>query len=305
MKREQLISQLREEASNVKDCFTKFSFQAIAISVVYLGFVFKFQNESPEISVCSLIIMVFALMIAKIGNHKYNTANRNLGFLLFLERRDLIYKNNCKIFRDEDEIAWEEAMRAWRIVQATVFNEIYRTNWFLPNKIKIGKKSTSNNNSLDCLWFEPKCIVQKENAYYYPGSYLRNMHLMLFFIAFNALIPPIVAIFQEYHHDIVSAVILFIITILSFFYFLWRIMRLSTRRRILEQELLSIHSSAILWEAVVLAYNIAISKSKNDAMTNDKHPLGTFTIHLAQISTDLANKIDNIYKWIQEKQNDL
>lgn len=309
MDRNQLIEQLRNEVDNVKDCFTRFSFQAIAFSLPILGGIIKFQNEVPEITLCSLLITIFALMVAKIGAHKYNTANRNLGFLLFQERRKFLPKIECHIFRDDGQIAWEEAMRAWRIVQATVFHNVYRISPLLPNKVKI-----QCNKDGSPMWFEPKKISSKEKAYYYPGSYLRNMQLILFFISLFALFPPLyMSILMYLKNDFIRLKIIIIPTIIVMLYYCWRIWRLNARRKILEEGLLSIHSSAILWEAVVIAYNLAIAQShlqteklnKENGGSCKTHPLQYFASYLAKIASDLAESICNIYQWIEVKRKEL
>ena len=305
MKREQLVEQLRSEVINVKDCFTRFSFQTIAISIPILGIIENFQKEFPELSLCSLLIMIFSLTVAKIGCHKYTTANRNLGFLLFQERHAFLPPTTCYIFRNNDEIAWEEAMRAWRIVQATVFQHIYKIHPILPNYLSIKCDN-------EYRWFDAKKIAEDKEVFYYPGSYLRNMHLLLFFISFVALIPPIHASIILLHHlsnfyDYLKLYIIIGCTSLGTLYYFWRVWRLTIRRKILEHGLLSIQSSAILWEAVVVAYNLALLKSLESSFNKKQHPLRDFASNLAEISKELKEKknICHFYSWLSQKRGNL
>jgi hypothetical protein len=125
MKMDDLISHLRAEAHDVKDCFTKFSFQALAISTAAIGLILRFQHDSSWVSLSALSVIILVMVVAKIGNHKYNTANRNLGFLLYLERMESLKYERPGIVVYNDSVPWEKAMRAWRIVQATVFAKTY------------------------------------------------------------------------------------------------------------------------------------------------------------------------------------
>ena len=96
---EELIQRLREEAFNVKDCFTKFSFQALGLSAVVLGLIVRFQIEFALTGFASVPVIVFLLLVARIGLHKYETANRLYGYELHLCRRvrlkEAAGKNTC------------------------------------------------------------------------------------------------------------------------------------------------------------------------------------------------------------------
>lgn len=317
MNKDQAVELLREEAASVKDCFTRFSFQTIAFSAVSFGIIVKFQIDTPILSLCFLLITILSLVVAKIGNHKYNTANRNLGFLLYLERnylidRELKKKNpstdyNCEILRnDGQEVAWEEAMRAWRIVQSTVFHEIYKPNRIFPNKNQLNKKDKKPLTKEKQYWFEPKTIVNKKGAHYYAGSYLESMQFVLFLIAFIALIPIIFAGKQATINDQVSqALILWFGAFIGFIYFCWRVIRIVSRRKLLEEGLLSIHSCGILWEAVILSYNLAVKDSISNIKSDSDHPLTVYTKYLSEVANDLAENIEDIYSWVQSKRKQL
>lgn len=315
MTKDQAVKLLREEAASVKDCFTKFSFQTIAFCAISFGIIVKFQIDTPILSLCFLLITILSLVIAKIGNHKYNTANRNLGFLLYLERNYLInkelkrknYSLNCEILRkDGEEVAWEEAMRAWRIVQSTVFHKIYKPSRIFPNKNRLNKENNKTSDKEKQYWFEPKTIVNKNDAYYYAGSYLESMQFVLYLIAFIALIPIILAGKQTAINEQFSqTIILWSGAFIGFIYFCWRVIRIFSRRKLLEDGLLSIHSCGILWEAVVLSYNLAIRESISKIKSDSDHPLTYYTKSLSEVANDLAENIEDIYRWVQDKRKQL
>jgi hypothetical protein len=124
MKKDDLISHLRNEAHEVKDCFTKFSFQALAISTAAFGLILRFQHDSNWVSLSALSVIILVMVVAKIGNHKYNTANRNLGFILYLERMESLKEDKPEAVIYNNSVPWEEAMRAWRIVQGQLGTSI-------------------------------------------------------------------------------------------------------------------------------------------------------------------------------------
>jgi len=73
-----LIERIRKEANDVKNCFTTFSFQAIAFSGIVLAGITAYQPNQPFVGLASIFIIVIVLMVSKIGNYKYATANRIL-----------------------------------------------------------------------------------------------------------------------------------------------------------------------------------------------------------------------------------
>ncbi|MFQ5528008.1 MAG: hypothetical protein ACE5GX_17345 [Thermoanaerobaculia bacterium] len=77
---------LRGEAANVKDCFTRFSFQALLFSVAVLGLVASYQTRYPFIAPATVPVAFLLLVVTRIGTYKYGTANRNFGYDLHLHR---------------------------------------------------------------------------------------------------------------------------------------------------------------------------------------------------------------------------
>ena len=317
MRKEILISYLRDEAYNVKECFTQFSFQSLAISGAVIGLIIKFQNGCQIVSLSTLSITILLMLVAKIGNHKYNTANRNLGFILYMERMDSLFNRGARLeeerYSDLDSVPWEEAMRAWRIVQATVFTKVYTVDRLRPNtrKIECSNDCKIDNNpycSEEEYWFEPTSIIRKlgkPSAIYYAGGYLEAVQIILFCMAFTSVLPLLISTVQYFREGNFIAffafMLLLIITIATI---LWRILRLNARRKILESGLLSIHSCGILWEAVMIAHKKAIEETivDNSALNSQNHLYVSYTRKLSQIALELAGQICNIHNWIEQQR---
>jgi hypothetical protein len=299
-----LIENLREEANSVKECFTKISFQTIALSSVVLGLIIRFQGEFPHIAIATVFITTLLLSVARIGTFKYGTANRHFGYELHLHRSLFfsdIDSNGWKSYMRD--IGWEEAMRSWRVIQPTLFVKLY-----YPSKLKPNWLRPEYKNKKD-LWFEPKTLLE-EKSQYYSGSYLKSMLFFLHFLAIISLFPLIISIYQIFCGDNFfffpcangdQLIILIIISFLALLVIVYRIVKDTARRKILESGLLSIHSCAIIWQAVVLAHYKALYKlkAKNDV------GLHNYTKYLSQEALDLA-KEDNIlfiYSWVIGQNN--
>ena len=311
MKKDDLITHLRGEAHDVKDCFTKFSFQALAISTAAIGLIIRFQHDSNWVSLSALSVIILVMVVAKIGNHKYNTANRNLGFILYLERMESLKKEKPEVIiypHNSDYVPWEEAMRAWRIVQATTFGKVYSVGRIHPNKKILSCKKCIKND--DCkernvFWFEPMSIAKLENAQYYAGSYLEAVQNILFFMAFISLIPFIISILNFYSSKEIAFSISFAAILLANILIItWRISRIKARRKILEGGLLSIHSAGILWEAVIIAHKIALSATiENNKHKPKAHLYESYTSRLSKIAVELSKNICDIHIWIENNRD--
>ncbi|NOS99518.1 MAG: hypothetical protein HOP29_02705 [Phycisphaerales bacterium] len=124
---ETLLAQMREEASDVRSCFRTLATQAMGFAAGAVLGMLAGLEKVPDIAWAALIVMMVIIAVQRVGIHKFTTANRILGYELHLERLDKVDYN-----RLANVLGWEEALRAWRIVQATVFQQIYMTpqNWF-------------------------------------------------------------------------------------------------------------------------------------------------------------------------------
>lgn len=196
-----LRNQLRSEATAVKDCFTRFSFQALALSGVGFGAVAAYQTEQPLVGLIGAAVIILVLTVSRIGAYKYATANRHFAFELFCD---------TLATRRELGVRWEEALRAWRIVQATLFEEIYITRddfayWDPRRYFKYNNVQRENLTFCDThgtWWFNAKEQVARSRSAeqvvgddrrsepkWYPGNYLRTMQWILHLVAGLALVP--------------------------------------------------------------------------------------------------------------------
>jgi hypothetical protein len=309
MKIDDLIIHLRGEARDVKDCFTRFSFQALAISTAVIGLIIRFQHDSKWVSLSALSVIILVMSVAKIGNHKYNTTNRNLGFILYLERMESLKNEKPEVVIYSDNVPWEEAMRAWRIVQATAFGKVYSVGLIHPNK-RILCCNKCNKNKTECegkdtFWFEPMSIVRSKQAQYYAGSYLEAVQKILFFMAFISLIPIVISTLQFYiSNEIIFSILFTSILLFTIVIIIWRISRIRARRKILEGGLLSIHSCGILWEAVIIAHKIALSITiKNNEGKPKAHLYESYTSTLSELAVELSNHICDIHMWVENNRH--
>lgn len=269
----ELIKVLREEASTVKDCFTKFSFQALAISTAVIGFVATKQQEQPLVALVSVFVFMFMLVVIRIGTYKYGTANRNFGYELHLHSA-LTHKRvgvSTELIEATRKISWEEAMRAWRVVQAGLFEHLCPRRKILHFRAKswLDKHFPDFGNELakgfmdPPSWFTPDALARANGAEYYAGSYLERMMAMLTLAACLSLTPMVVMLIQMIQQApdkwpaaarIVAIVSGAIVLGICLFFLVVARRRNINRLKLLESGILSIHGCCILWHAVVIAH---------------------------------------------------
>ncbi len=291
-----LIDMLRKEAQNVKDCFTRFSFQGLAFSTAILSAIARYQFDHPFIGLSSFGVIVLLLVITRIGTYKYATANRHFGYELHLQRSLHMTDRPGGWQQRMREIGWEEAVRAWRVVQATQFRYLYHTMPMWPNNRK--KKPKPDLKIGEYEWFVPAKLVGEGK--YHAGSYLKSMLAVFYLMIILACSSSIAMIFQLWfkypeNHGILLLTILFELIILVII--VLRIIGNNRRRKILEEEILSIHSCGIMWQAVVIAHFRAIAAlalSNSDGNGNLKN----YTHELAKQAVDLRENIFRIHAWI-------
>ncbi len=301
-----LIEKLREEAYSVKDCFTKFSFQALGLSAVVLGLIVRFQIEFPLTGFASVPVIVFLLLVARIGLHKYETANRLYGYELHLHRRIRLTESETGGWRKYmRNIGWEEAFHAWRIIQPVIYEHLYKKYpWVRPTR------KTSHYRNANPKWFEPGSLVGEKRATYYAGSYLQKLLFVLHAFAILAWLPLLYMCWQLYQPSssqeppineasqawafwiAVAAGVGAAITIAI------RIQRVRVKRQILEKELLSINSCAILWLAVVVAHFRALLAIGADPVDQTLSSYENYTVELAKQARSLREHLPNIYDWV-------
>src|SRR5450759_5860216 len=119
----EVVKTLRQEAGEVKDCFTKFSFQALGLATAVLGIIAAKQADQPYVALAAVLVIGLLLVVSRIGIYKYTTANRNFGYELHLNRLAQIETSGqaASDLKGSREVGWEEAMRDWRVVAASVF----------------------------------------------------------------------------------------------------------------------------------------------------------------------------------------
>jgi len=118
-----IVGCIREEANDVKDCFTRFSFVSISLATAFLSVSAGLAFRHPEFSLTAIFVVVLLMTICRIGIYKYTTHNRNLGYQLHLERM----ANKAADQNAGSLMTWEEALFCWRVVQPEMFRKIYIT----------------------------------------------------------------------------------------------------------------------------------------------------------------------------------
>jgi len=238
----ELIETLRKEAQEVKDCFTRFSFAALGIATGVFGLIASQMEQRPWVGISAIPVIVMLVVVARIGTHKYATSNRNFGYELNLGR--------ARASGAPQDVVYEEAMLAWRIVQATILNSLQdRKAWCVMPQRHISSLRRGSGSS-------------RQSPTYAAGSYLRNMLVMLLVISVLATIPIILLLFlkQDRPHPMIVGVILLVADGI----FLWSLWRpIFQNCTVLEGGVKSIQGSAVMWDFVVQAHRDAAVRTKS------------------------------------------
>jgi hypothetical protein len=218
-----LIDALRKEASEVKDCAAKYSFQGMMFIGGVLAALATLQRQTWTVSLACIPLVFVLRAIAKTCVHKYATSNRNLGFELHLERHVRIARSRGEEPQLPD-IGWEEGMRAWRVVQATVFNTLYETSrpqerigrrryvrrfylWLVERVFggsggpNYRKKTTDKDIKSGCYcWFAPgENLVA--GTKYHAGVFLKSTLKLLHVLTWLSALPLLVSVPQAASQD--------------------------------------------------------------------------------------------------------
>jgi hypothetical protein len=294
-----LIRYLRQEAYAVRDCFTKYSVQTTIAAGGALIAIAKFQADFPCVGLLAVFPILLVFHVASMGIHKYGTSNRLLGYELHLHRTSHdIDRDPCHEMMKT--VGWEEAMRAWRVIETNVWSGIYWpidgvTRKLCPIRIKpdVFKQieediaRDTNKDSSDPLdppvssgfWFDQSEAFRREHVRYNAGGYLRTISAIFAFTILACLALSCIAVLQlwmiyiNFHHQAPTMSnimpsdrkMLFAINVIATVYVLLtaalslaRWMNIRSRIAILETGLSSIHSSGILWEAIILAHLLSL-----------------------------------------------
>ena len=308
----QSLLDLRKEADNLKQCFTELTFKAVAFSSAALGLLIQYGQGRPWLHVSAGMIALLVLGVARLGIHKFATANRIYGFQLFVERLQSIDDaSRNELTQATLKIGWEEAMRAWRIVQTSVFAALYHGKGMFPRN----HPTARNKRTKSQAWWDVNRLMDLQHedrqgppAVYHAGSFLATMLAIL--IAFALLSMVIVVVgYSELRDRLPSpdphsfalalwwtgafGVGLFIL------FCAYNIGFVSRRRKMLESELLSIHSCSIMWEVVVVAHLRARRKQR------DQHLQGYTKCLTEEVASLLAEgQLEHIHDWVKPRNSE-
>jgi hypothetical protein len=291
---QEIINELRKEAYQVKECAIQYFVRCTIFVTAFLGVILAFHKDNEYVLLCSILALLVLSASNKILLHKYGTANRNLGYELHLERSKH-YKElyNSKLAWDDGfkNIGWEEAMRAWRIVQATVFEAICKKRY---NKYKV------DINQVEYPWFDIKKLIDaQEEVSYYAGSFLRKTSRILLYLMFISLFPLALFIQENTGDSIdISIGILAFVVGIAFIAHTW--IYGHYRLKQLESGILSISSCSVTWHAVILAHFRALEMRKSYTPQKRTKKNG-YAYNISVQAKRLAKEIIHIHDWIEGK----
>jgi hypothetical protein len=289
-----LIAQLRLEANDLKECFTRYSFQAISICSIAGAGILHFMVREPIVGLGNVAILLIMLVVCRLGTFKYGAANRHFGYELYLKQTRDIPADFCGRWKPEyRKMDWEEAMRAWRVVQPTLFERVLKKGDLLRReRYRNGFEPSSHNP----MWYAQHSLFGIGSAArWHSGTYLRTMLVFLHFLACSAVLLLWFTVLLvemndgqvevvagnhlivlggkiEYFGLHTTILMLFVaaITLVATIFTYIRVRCDRMRCRILEDGFLSIHSCAIVWQAVITAHHIALEKCRHYKLTSDQ-----------------------------------
>jgi hypothetical protein len=225
--------------------------------------------------------------VSRIGIFKFTTANRNFGYQLHLARMAAFLEKTesgdvRKRVASLMDVDWEEALRAWRVVQVAVFRSIYRTPRLTGLAGRIDWRAYKTTDAAATLiakythretdlrvddiypWWNPELLTKLHQGYqssrgesiYYTGTYLRDMLGGLHFMQWLLIAQVMWAAAGPHLHSSERVALTLVVALAGTLVFL-RQVRIDRRREILENEALSIHSCAITWAFVVIVHTLA------------------------------------------------
>jgi len=304
----------------MKDCFTKFSFQALVFSSAALAVIGKLQFEQPWIALAVLAVLLLLRAVSRIGIYKFQSANRVNGYELHLYRSRYLAESDFGWNHHMREIGWEEAMRAWRVIQPTVFNALYQKGRFFGTKMRKDVEPTESDYG---SWWRPESLLGGEDARYYMGSYVRRIFRVIHVIAFACLatlafmvgqlafraievgaspadgesrmsgqVPEVIQALLSPQAQVVYGIVVLIVATA---YVAMIVLDNRSKTTLLADEILSIHACAVLWEAVVVAHYRALS---HVLFEKENKTLRGYTRELARQAKSLADDPSDIQNWI-------
>ncbi len=325
----ELLKQLRQDAYNLKQCFTQYTFHSLAFSAAVIGLALRFYDELQYAGLVGIPLTLLFLTVATIGTHKYTGANRIAGYELHLQRVARYPAEGCAGWHPlMRTLGWEECLRAWRVFQATTFEFIYgdgdlrkidpkealrsRIRRKVIRLVKFWEVEQQNaklyrrngtllpliNPKKDEWWFSTRSHL-KEGMKYYPGSYLQTLLNMIYLASSLSMIFTFVACYKLLQLD--DPTVGYISTAGSIVFSYWAVARFThtyARRKVLEEGLLSVNSCAVLWQVIACAHFWALSdlanrsKGKFVSYQNYSETIGMKAI-------EFCEQIDTLYTWYQ------
>lgn len=290
---ENLENGLREEARLVRQCFRGFAFSTLVFSAAVLGLVTKFQAGNPYVGLVSIPMIILLLSVTRIGLFKFFTHNRVLGYVLHLDRtRYCGNSTNGGWTENMRNIGWEEAVLAWRVVHATLYEGFYpKSKWYFLRRLypQYRKKQ---------LWFIPSYYVGEGS--YYAGGYLSVILNVFHALTCISMVPICVACWTLYlkhgtllNFEVVSFLLIATVVIP---YILFRIVKDSIRLDSIEGGFLSIHSCAIAWKAVVVAHYRALAECYDE---KKGVVYSEYLENLSKEAVSLERCKERIHAWVE------
>jgi hypothetical protein len=185
--REPLLPNLHSEVRDLQENFTKYCFQAVSICSIAVGAIFHYSRDNPTLGAVAFVLLPIVLITSRLGTNNYASIQRILGYELHLARTaDVPDRFKGRWRSSYSRISWEEAMRAWRIVQPSLYRVIYsRSNALWPSFYNSGFKPNNKDNP---FWYCQKSMLgRNRTAVWYPGTYLQVMQRILYSVAAIAL----------------------------------------------------------------------------------------------------------------------
>jgi hypothetical protein len=287
-----LLTNLRAEVTELKEDFARYCFQSVGICSIAAGAIFNYMWINPYVGLAAVTLLPIVLATSKLGTNYYSSIHRNLGYELHLARtREIPERFRGRWLDKYKDIRWEEAMRAWRVVQSTLFERILHKEWlFRPWVYRNGF-----DPEYDPAWYSQKSMLAYSKwATWHPGTYLKVMQFILVSVATIALailaftpalilsrpapgkldLPGIVqnaltALHLSMSPDVqkwLGVAITGLVAVIALAVTVDRFNKDRVRRRMLEDGLLSIHSCAIVWQAVTIAHFEAVDLARKFAL---------------------------------------
>lgn len=287
-KEEALLLQLRAEANTANADFTRYAFRALAGSGIALSAIVEFMFFPPFsvflgsqhaqghswIGLAAVIVLIFVLMVLRMGTYSATLSNRLLAYELHLARiRDIPQNMRGRWKSCYREISYEEAMRAWRIVQGSLYRAVCEPpNFFVPSRYKFRFRPSAKNP----MWFNQESLFGKgSNASWNQDSYLSTMQTLLLLAAAIAalilLVTPKAILTSAEWNEQTRSLLAFAAAIAGIAGLIGVILSFRNewaRRILLADGIQSIHSYAISWQAVIVSHYSAIDRAQAAKLTS-------------------------------------